>query len=149
MTFLKKQSFGFYASLVVCVLAIISVALYSANASGGYYNDSNSLVVFLTVMGIVLVALSLVLAQIADKSYALEKLCDLVRVAIPCFIIAACLVFLSARVYSYGIIFFSDLEAGNAAAMEAATQSVTAVVFYVITAVLSAVTAFFAIKKAD
>lgn len=149
MEFLKKQSIGFYTSVIVVVLTIVSAVLFRSNATNGYYNDPNSTVILLAAVGVILVIVSIALAQAADTNPVLDTILALVRVLIPVAIMAAGMVFVTGRVYSYGIIFGSDLEAGNEAAHSAAVESIVAMGFCAGSAVLAAITAFFSIKKAE
>lgn len=147
MQFLKKQAAGFYCSALVFILGIVCVALYSANAATDYYGDTKSVVILMSVIAVIACLASIIFGELAEKSSALAKVADILAVAVPVLILIAGMLFLNDRVYSYAIIYGSDLENGNAAAQSAAAQSIVAIALYIVTAVIAAVSAFFAMRR--
>lgn len=147
MGFLKKQGAGFYCSVLVFILGIICVALYCVNAATDYYGDTKSVVVLISVIAIVTCLTTIILGEFADTNPILAKFADILAVAVPVLTLIAGMLFLNDRVYSYAIIYGSDLENGNEAALFAAGQSIIAIVLYIVTAILAAVAAFFTMCK--
>lgn len=147
MQFIKKQSAGFYTSILVIILTIVCAALYSVNAATEYYSDTKSIVVVLSVIAVIACLASIIFGEFAEKSPILAKIADILAVAVPVLVLIAGMLFLSDRVYSYAIIYGSDLENGNEAAQSAAGQSLVAVILYIVTALLAVVSAFFAVRK--
>ena len=137
----NKKAAGFSASIISCVLTVVALVLYYLNATGQYYNDLNNLVLILYAAGIVALLLGIATAKAPTLS-------GIFRIAAPVLIMAAALLFLNGRVYSYAIIFASDLESGNAAASSAAVQSIVAAAIYALAALIAAIGAFMNVRKA-
>lgn len=145
---MKNQKIGSYIYILAAILAVVSMIMYILNANTTYYSDLNGLVVVLAL----LTAAAAVGAQICSSllSGTVSKLVsDALRVAAPALAIVAGMIFLSARVESFGIIFASNLELGNQAAFDAGTQAIYGIILFVVTWLVSLIAAFFPVGKKD
>ena len=138
-----KKSMGaagvFYA--IVCLLSIVTFVLYVMNATRAYYVDLNSVIAALLVVAIAAEVIVLALGR-GKEGYALAIVSDVLRVAVPCCLAVAGVMFISARVESLAQVFGSNLELGNVEAHEAATQAVAVIVISLVTWLFSVIAAF-------
>lgn len=142
----KKQSLGFWATLLVAVLAIASLAIYVANVNAPYYEDMNLNVIYMMAGALVAIAVSLGLSQV--KGCAIVRIVtDLARIAACALIIWAGVTFLGMRLESFGYIYGSNLELGNEAAFSAGGQAIWGIILFMVTWVLSVVAAFMKVEK--
>lgn len=146
MNFIKKQGFGFWAYLVVAILAAVSLVFYVMNVNQPYYEDMNVSVVYVMVGALVALVASLVLPQLGDNAI-LNIVTDVCRVAASALIILAGATFIGMRVESFGYIYGSNLELGNENAFVAGGQAITTIVLFVVTWILSLVASFPKIVK--
>ena len=138
---MKNQKIGFWAYAVVAVLAIVCLGLYIANVNQPYYQDMNQNVVFAMVGALVCIAVALVLPAVSDKG-VLKIVADIARVAGAALIILAGATFIGMRVESFGYIYGSNLELGNDAAFTAGNQAIWTIVIFVVTWIISVISAF-------
>lgn len=138
---MKNQKIGFWAYAVVAVLAIVCLGLYIANVNQPYYQDMNQNVVFAMVGALVCIAVALVLPAVSDKG-VLKVVADVARVVGAALIILAGATFIGMRVESFGYIYGSNLELGNDAAFTAGNQAIWTIVIFVVTWIISVVSAF-------
>ncbi len=146
MEFLKKQKFGFFAYLIVAIMAIITLSVYVSNVNKPYYQDMNTTVLLIMSAAIVLIGVTLVLPQVA-KGKAIDLVVDLSRVGTSVLIILAGVMFISMRLESFGYIFGSNLEMGNEEAFTAGSQAILGIVLFVATWFVSIIASFFGIVK--
>ena len=138
---MKNQKIGFWAYAVVAVLAIVCLGLYIANVNQPYYQDMNQNVVFVMVGALVCIAAALVLPAVSDNC-VLKVVADVARVAGAALIILAGATFIGMRVESFGYIYGSNLELGNDAAFTAGNQAIWTIVLFVVTWIISVISAF-------
>lgn len=141
MNFIKKQSLGFWAYVVVAVLAVVCLVFYVLNVNQPYYDDMDVSIVYMMVGAVVALAASLALPQLGDN-VIVKILADVCRVAASALIILAGASFIGMRVESFGYIYGSNLELGNEGAFVAGGQAITTIVLFVVTWVLSLVASF-------
>lgn len=146
MDLIKKQKIGFWAELVVLIMAAVSLGIYVSNVNKPYYEDMNLQIVYIMVGALVLIAASVALTLLGNGKIA-YVLADVCRIAATVLIILSGAMFIGMRVESFGYIFGSNLELGNDAAFEAGGQAITGIVVFVITWLLSVVTSFVDMKK--
>ncbi len=146
MEFLKKQTVGFFAYIVVAIMAVITLGIYVSNVNAAYYKDMNSTVLVMMVIAVLLIAVTLVLPQYASGK-AVDLVVDIARIATSVLIISAGVMFISMRLESFGYIFGSNLEMGNEEAFTAANQAVLGIILFVVTWVISVIAAFFSVTK--
>lgn len=145
---MKNQKIGFWAYAVVAVLAIVCLGLYIANVNQPYYQDMNQNVVFAMVGALVCIAVALVLPAVSDKG-VLKVVADVARMVGAALIILAGATFIGMRVESFGYIYGSNLELGNDAAFTAGNQAIWTIVIFVVTWIISVVSAFLPTGKKD
>lgn len=138
---MKNQKIGFWAYAVVAVLAIVCLGLYIANVNQPYYQDMNPSVVWVMVGALACIAVALVLPAVSSNR-VLSVVADIARVVGAALIILAGATFIGMRVESFGYIYGSNLELGNDAAFTAGGQAILTIVSFVVTWVLSVVSAF-------
>lgn len=141
MNFIKKQSLGFWAYLVVAVMAIVCLVFYVLNVNQPYYMDMDASVIYMMVGALAALAASLVLPQLGDN-VVVKIVADVCRVAASALIILAGATFIGMRVESFGYIYGSNLELGNEGAFIAGGQAITTIVLFVVTWILSLVASF-------
>lgn len=126
---------------IVCLLSIATFVLYVMNATRAYYVDLNPLIAALLLAAIVAGVVVLALGR-GKGSPAVAIVSDVLRVAVPCCLAVAGVMFISARVESLAQVLGSNLELGNVEAHEAATQAVAVIVVSLLAWLLSVVAAF-------
>lgn len=145
---MKNQKIGSYIYILAAILAVVSMIVYILNANATYYSDLNGLVVVLAVLAAAAAvgapACSSLLSGTAGKLVS-----DALRVAVSALAIVAGMIFLSARVESFGYIFASNLELGNQAAVDAGTQAIYGIILFVVTWLVSLSAAFLPTGKKD
>lgn len=138
---MKNQKIGFWAYAVVAVLAIVCLGLYIANVNQPYYQDMNSSVVWVMVGALACIAVALVLPAVSSNRL-LTVVADIARVVGAALIILAGATFIGMRVESFGYIYGSNLELGNDAAFTAGGQAILTIGAFVVTWIISVVSAF-------
>ena len=138
---MKNQKIGFWAYAVVAVLAIVCLGLYIANVNQPYYQDMNQNVVFVMVGALACIAVALVVPAVTDNC-VLKIVSDVARVVGAALIILAGATFIGMRVESFGYIYGSNLELGNDAAFTAGNQAIWTIVLFVVTWIISVISAF-------
>ena len=138
---MKNQKIGFWAYAVVAVLAIVCLGLYIANVNQPYYRDMNQSVVYVMIGALVCIAAALVLPAVSDNC-VLKIVADIARVGAAALIILAGATFIGMRVESFGYIYGSNLELGNDAAFTAGNQAIWTIVIFVVTWIISVISAF-------
>lgn len=138
---MKNQKIGFWAYAVVAVLAIVCLGLYIANVNQPYYQDMNSSVIWVMVGALACITVALVLPAVSSNRL-LTVVADIARVVGAALIILAGATFIGMRVESFGYIYGSNLELGNDAAFTAGGQAILTIGAFVVTWIISVVSAF-------
>ncbi len=138
---MKNQKIGFWAYAVVAVLAIVCLGLYIANVNQPYYQDMNLSVIWVMVGALACIAVALVLPAVSSNRL-LTVVADIARVVGAALIILAGATFIGMRVESFGYIYGSNLELGNDAAFTAGGQAILTIGAFVVTWIISVVSAF-------
>lgn len=146
MRTLKNVALGFYGYIMVAIMTLISLMLYVSNVNKPYYQDMNSKVVIMLV-GALVSAIVVIALTLLKSNRILTVVSDLLRVVLVALIIVAGITFIGMRVESFGYIFASNLELGNEAAFSAGTQAIFGIVVFIVTWILSLVTAFMNVRK--
>lgn len=146
MNFFKKQSLGFWATLLAAVLAIVCLVIYIANVNAPYYQDMNMNVVYMMGGALAALVIALILSQVQCCGFV-RILTDIVRIAACALIIWACVTFLGMRLESFGYIYGSNLELGNDLAFSAGGQAIWGLILFVVTWVVSVIAAFAKVEK--
>lgn len=152
LDFIKKQWIAFYASIVVIVLAIVSLSIYGSNAANAYFESSaNGTIIALTVIAIILDVVVLIVSQFsfAKENKPVKYLIDIMLILISLFLVMAFMSFVSDRVYYIAVTYGSDLEEGNQAAFDAVGQTIVGFVMYGITIALSIASSFFSVTRKE
>lgn len=145
---MKNQKIGSYVYILAAVLAVVSMIVYILNANATYYSDLNGLIVILALLtAVAAVAAPVCLSLLPGTAGKLVS--DGLRVAVSALAIVAGMIFLSARVESFGYIFASNLELGNQAAFDAGTQAIYGIILFVVTWLVSLIAAFLPVGKKD
>jgi hypothetical protein len=136
--FLKKQSTGFFFSIVTIIVALIALLVYVKNGFNPYYNDFNSKIVILTIVAIVAEIIFIVLVEtIGEKRWL-----DIMYLIPPILLGISAVAFISIRVESAGIILGSELEKGNALASNALLQAFIGIGLYLVAMITSFIKSF-------
>lgn len=138
---MKNQKIGFWAYAVVAVLAIVCLGLYIANVNQPYYQDMNLSVIWVMVGALACIVVALVLPAVSSNRL-LTVVADIARVVGAALIILAGATFIGMRVESFGYIYGSNLELGNDAAFTAGGQAILTIGAFVVTWIISVVSAF-------
>lgn len=141
---MKNQKFGSWAYLVVAVLTVVCLVMYIMNVNTPYYGDMDVSVVVMLVVALAAIAATIVLPQNTPVNKIIVDLC---RVAATALIIYAAGTFISMRVESFGYIYGSNLELGNQQAFDAGGQAIALIVVFVVTWLVSVVSAFLEVGK--
>lgn len=150
LDFIKKQWIAFYMTIVVVVLAIVSLAIYGSNAANEYFGTAaNGGVFALTIIAIVLDIAVIIAAQFFKDNKIAKYATDVVLVLVSLFLVMAFMSFVSDRVYYLAVVYGSDLEEGNQAAFDAVGQTIVGFVMYGITILLSIASAFFNVTRKE
>ncbi len=135
----NKKS-GFFAYVLVAILTVVCLCLYVANVNAPYYEDMNINVVYTLVAALVVLVAAIALSG-CDKT-ASKVICDVARVAASALIIYAGVTFIGMRLESFGYIYGSNLEMGNAEAFAAGNQAIWTIIIFVVNWIVSLVAAF-------
>ena len=136
----KKQKCGFIAYVLVAVLTVVCLGIYVANVNAPYYEDMNINVVYTLVAALVTLVVAIALSG-CDKTVS-KVICDVARVAASALIIYAGVTFIGMRLESFGYIYGSNLELGNAEAFTAGNQAIWTIIVFVVNWIVSLVAAF-------
>ncbi len=156
MTFLKKQTVGFWMTVCTLLLGIISFVAYNVNITGeGYFHGAGvATAARYMVIAIVLGVVAIVLTQLPVKGIALKVanvLSDIARIASPALFIGAVLTIVSARVEGFAFIYFSNpevlQEVQTPANISSAHGAMINIACLVVAAVVGIVSAFFSARK--
>ena len=140
MTKLTRQM-EFYLNAIVTILLVVVTGFYIANVNQPYYQDMNVVILATLIATLFLSVLPFGLKGIHSEK-ARFIFANVLKIALPAFIIFSGVQFLAMRVESFGYIFASNLEAGNTEATTAGTQAIFLLVLFVITWLVSVVTSF-------
>lgn len=134
-----KSGVGTIFLAITIVLTVAGMILYGINAKGSYYHDFKMTVILLGTLGIGIIVAFIVLTHIKGE----KNWMDIFYPAAGIVLMLAAIVFVSYRVESAGIILGSDLEAGNANAMNSLIQSFVGVGCFIAASIFSGISAFF------
>lgn len=145
LNFLKKQGVGFYIGAVVALFALISLILYFVNCNADYYvNDGiDGAVVRLTAAAFVAQVAYLISMQFL-KNGLIRRLLFILQIAVIFCITVAFMLLFGERLLSITSIMTFDKNDYNLADM---ATTIRAMIFYVLTALLSVIGAGFAVRK--
>ncbi|MCD8295343.1 MAG: hypothetical protein LUE27_08905 [Clostridia bacterium] len=152
MNFVKKQTASTWITLIVLILALVSVIIYGVNVSStGYFKSiTSSTVVVSSVFELIILVAILVLAQFKLKGYLgqVENLIVGALKVVAAFLpILALLAFVNVRVDGLGYVLGSSEEIKDtiqtAENMSSCYTAIAGFVFYFITAIVAIVGAFF------
>lgn len=133
------KAVGNIIKYLAAVLTLISTVFYVLNVNQPYYQDMNQSILMLLVLAVALSCLPLLVKK---ENQTMVLVNDICRIAVPILVLYSAVRFLAMRIESFGYIFASNLEAGNEAAMTAATQAVLVLGLLVAAWVASVVVAF-------
>lgn len=137
----KSMRAGGILYAIICLLSVVTCVLYAMNATRAYYGDLDAIIVSLLVGAIGATGVVFALVR-GERSNAMDIVSDVLRVAVPCLIAVAGVMFISVRVESLAKVLGSNLELGNAEAYGAATQSVAVIVVSLVAWLVSVIAAF-------
>lgn len=141
-----RQHIEFYLNAIIAVMMVVLIGFYIANVNQPYYQDMNT-VVLATLIGTLVLSMVPFGLKYIHSEQARFICSNSLKIVLPAFIIFAGVQFLAMRVESFGYIFASNLEAGNAEATTAGTQAILLLVLFVLAWLLSVVTSF--VSKED
>lgn len=151
----KKKSVGFFITVLVAVLALVSVILYIANVNGvGYFKSiGDSSIVVMSVLAIIFALGAAILGQLKDGDSAVivKAVSDLLRIAVAVLLIACMLRFIAIRAEGLGYIFGADeslwSEVRTPANMSSAYTAIAGCVLYGVSWLVSLIGAFCGMVK--
>lgn len=156
LNFIKKQSIGTWISLGALILAVVSAIVYGVNVGsmGYFYDNKVTLLVVMTVLAILMLAAIITLSQFEFKGLLgkiLDIVCLVFKVLIPTFLALGLMELIGTRVEGLAFIYFSNPEVlgtiQTPANMASAHSAIASFILYGITIVVSAVAAFFGLRK--
>ena len=141
MNFLKKQSVGFYFSVIVVILSLVGMAMYLKNSATAYFSNLGKDPVILACLIVAVIAelLFMILSQKGMKSWM-----DILPVAVSVLLMLGAVLFASSRVN--GIASIMTFE-NNAQTMADLSSAVTGIGFCLAAGIVSIVASFFDITK--
>lgn len=146
MSFIKKQSAGFYLCLLTLVAAVASFACYLVNCGTSYFSalGTNAGVIGCSVAAIVLELVILVGSQKTDAPTWWSVAVDVCYVAVAVLLLCAFGYFLSDRVNSIASIATFNQNAQNMADLMSA---LVGIVLYFVAALIGIVSSFCRVRK--
>ena len=138
-----KSGTGTIFLILTIALAAAGMILYGLNSSGSYYHDFKMPVILLGILGIGIILVFIVLSRRRGE----KNWMDIFYPAAGIVLMLGAIIFVSYRVESAGIILGSDLEAGNAKAMNSLIQAFVGIGCFIVASILSGVAAFFSPVK--
>lgn len=136
--FLKKQSAGFWFSIVTFILEVIALCFYIANSLNSYFNDLQAQSVLMTVIAIVVEAGIIIVSQVLGE----KRWLDIGFLLVPVLLAVSLMIFISNRVTAMGIILGSNLAKGDMTAHNALNQAFMGFGAYFAAIVISLVSSF-------
>lgn len=141
MTFLKKQSVGFYFSVIVLILSLAGMGMYLKNSATSYFSNLGKDPV---ILGCLIVAAVLELLFIALSQKGMKQWMDILPVAVSVLLMLGAVLFASSRVN--GIASIMTFE-NNAQTMADLSSAVTGIALCLIAGIVSIIASFFDIVK--
>ena len=141
MNFLKKQSVGFYFSVLTVILSLAGLAMYLKNASTNYFSNLGKDPVILACLLVAALA-QLVLILLSQKGT--KKWMDILPVATSVLLMLGAVLFASSRVN--GIASIMTFE-NNAQTMADLSSAISGIVLCLVAGVVSIIASFFDIVK--
>lgn len=141
MTFLKKQSIGFYVSAIVLILSLGGLAMYLKNSATSYFSNLGKDPVILACLIAAAVA-ELLFIVLSQKG--LKKWMDILPVMVSVLLMLGAVLFASSRVN--GIASIMTFE-NNAQTMADLSSAVTGIALCLIAGIVSIFASFFDIVK--
>lgn len=146
MSFIKKQSAGFYLCLLTLVAAVASFACYIVNCNTSYFSSlgTNSGVIGCSVAAVILELVILAGSQKTDGPSWLPTVVDICYVVVAVLLVCAFGYFLSDRVNSIASIATFNQNAQNMADLMSA---IVGIVLYFVAVLIGIVSSFFRVRK--
>ncbi len=144
MTFIKKQSAGFYLNVLAIILGIIGLVRYFANCKTAYFSNlgTDTKVIVALILGIIALAVFVAGYEVLGNKILLD-VCPVV--AAMAFTVAT-IVFVSTRVNGIAAIMTFN---NNASTMADLNHTITSIVFCAAAMLLTIIGSFFKIVKED
>lgn len=142
MDFIKKQSAGFYITVLTVILAVAGVAFYLINCKTAYFRN---LGVDKGLVACMILAIVLELALIVGSQILGAKIyLDILPVASAVLFVVALVIFISLRVNSIAAIMTFE---NNAQTMADLSSAITGMVLCLLAALFGIIASFFNIVK--
>lgn len=144
MEFIKKQSIGFYTTVLSCIAMIVGIAYYLCNCKTKYFSNLgiNKTVVVCGVIAIIGLVAYMILNEM-DRSSLISNFLPIVCGVLMMIAVVA---FIGSRVYGIASIITFENNAENMADL---TNAFTGMIWCVAAVVLQMISSFFNIKKAE
>lgn len=140
----KKANAHFWLNMVTALLAVLAVAAYIAGVAGfAYYDDLNPVIAGLGAG----VAAAAIANGILTQKKGENLLLSLLGIGIAGALAVCAMLLIEARVYSIGVLLFSELEKDNFEGYYALYCSLAAAGAFLAGAVCSIVSNFFGAKR--
>lgn len=141
MTFLKKQSVGFYFSVIILILSIAGLTMYLKNSETNYFSNlgKDPMILGCLIAAIIAEILFVVLSQKGMKLWM-----DLLPVLVSILLMMGTVLFASSRVN--GIASIMTFE-NNAQTMADLSSAVTGIALCLVAGLVSLIASFFDIVK--
>lgn len=142
MEFIKKQSVGFYLSVIAAVIAVIGMVLYLSNCKTAYFANLGVNTNVVVCMAIAIV--SEIVFIIGNEFMGKKRLLDLCPVISAVLLMIGTMLFISTRVNGIAAIMtFTN----NESTMQDLNNTIVAIIFCVIAILFHMVSSFFDIVK--
>lgn len=140
----KKVNVHFWLNMVTALLAVLGIAAYIVGATGyAYYDDLNPVIVGLGLVA----AVAAIANGILTRKKGENLLLSLLGIGIAGVLAVCAMQLIEARVYSIGVLLFSELEKDNIEGYHALYCSLVAAGAFMAGAVCSIVSNFFGEKR--
>lgn len=142
MSFLKKQSIGFYLTILTVILAVVGISAYFINCNTAYFINFgvDSRIVSFGIIAIILHILFILGSEIMGS----RKILDILPVASTILLVITLVLFISSRTNSIAAIMTFDK---NDQTMADLSSALIGIGVYVIAVAFSILSSFFRVVK--
>lgn len=142
MSFLKKQSIGFYLTILTVILAVVGIIAYFINCNTAYFINFgvDGRIVSFGIIAIVLHIAFILGSEVLGS----RKILDILPVASTVLLVITLVLFISSRANSIAAIMTFDK---NAQTMSDLSSALVGIGVYLVAVIFSIISSFFKIVK--
>lgn len=144
MTFLKKLSIASYLLIGAAVLSIVGLIVSMISCAGqGFSISQMPMIIMFTILSVLLIGATIyVIGAHGEKTWVSLLILATVLLLTLCFYLMV-----EGKSDVMGTIWFSDLEKGYKPAEDALSIGVVGMVFYLVSAIVASISAFFKLSR--